>query len=108
MSDAWKRAVWVPWPHSAESAGPRVASPGPRYLDPAILRGLTSLAPSPAPPRETIHVPDPLHDYAPGDRVEIGATAVDQRLRTLTVSTHWATVVSWDRASGELVVQPDG
>lgn len=76
-----------------------------RYLDPAILRGPATLAPRPAWPRQTIHVPDPRHDYAPGERVEIGASAVDQRLRTLTVSTHWATVVSWDRASGELVVQ---
>jgi hypothetical protein len=77
-----------------------------RYLDPAILRGLVRPALS-SPPRQTIHVPRPLHDYAPGERIEISSSSADQHLRTLTVSARWATVVSWDRASGELVVEPD-
>jgi hypothetical protein len=79
-----------------------------RYLDPAILRGPATLAPAPAPILVRLHVREPeLCDYQLGQRVELGSSSVDPLLRTLTVSVRWAKVVSWDRASGELVVQPD-
>lgn len=76
------------------------------YLDPAILR----LGSQPIPPRgerSTLTVTSPIQHYKPGDRVSVARNHVDDRTRTVTVSTYWVTVVSWDPELGELVVDHD-
>lgn len=77
------------------------------YLDPSILR----LAKQPAPERgnrETLRVPDrELADFRPGQRIETSSSDANLATRTMTINTRMATVVSWDRDSGELVVEYD-
>lgn len=80
---------------------------GAKYMDPAILRPLTAPAPRPSPVHETFTVTSPHASYKPGDRVNIREDIVDESARRLTVSVSAATVVSWDRVSGELVVARD-